>query len=124
MIAPASVTGISTAEPGCLTISASSRSPRGSVIDSTLTVKTRPWKTRRISCGTIGLFIVVPLRKILEHAHQVSWQRYGELHSPLVPWMFEGKALGVQERPLEAQNGTKISGHPTPHAAIHCVAND
>jgi hypothetical protein len=38
--------------------------------------------------------------------------------------MFEGKALGVQERSFEAQNGTKISGDPTPHAAIHRVANN
>ena len=64
------------------------------------------------------------LRKILEHAHQVSRQRHGELHSPLVPWMCEGKALGVQERPFEAQNGTMIAGDPTPHAAIHRVADD
>jgi hypothetical protein len=38
--------------------------------------------------------------------------------------MFEGEPLCVEERSLEAQNRTKVSGDPTPHAAIHGVAND
>src|SRR6266850_8364856 len=126
MIPPSRVIGMSTTDPGCLTISASSCAPFGVVMDSTVTVKMRPSKTFRIECGTTGfsisfLFAFPPAGQPVEHVVQIGWQIGRELHPASVAGMREYQTRRVQERALQPLHRPDIARHAPMHAAVQRV---